>query len=74
MSRPVSIRVSYVNDLSFLTRLSQAIELDKNMTPHEKQRALRGCADVCAVLSEVSVRRMGGRAEAVTEETTEVED
>lgn len=72
MPRTVQPRVSFQGDIGFLSRLSQAIELDGHMTPDEKQTAIRGISEVSRVLHGAEIRRLSHAAEevAASDDTT----
>lgn len=58
MPKTVQIRVSFQNDIAFLSRLSQAIEKDPYMLPVEKQQAVYHLNATSKTLHEVEGRRM----------------
>jgi hypothetical protein len=58
MPRTVHPRVSFQGDIGFLSRLSQAVELDGHMTPEEKRDAISALARVSTVLHGAEIRRL----------------
>jgi hypothetical protein len=67
MPRVVQPRVSFQGDIGFLSRLSQAVELDQHMTPEEKREAISALSKVSTVLHGAEIRRL---SHAASDETT----
>jgi hypothetical protein len=58
MPKTVHTRVSFQNDIAFLSRLSQAVEKDEHMTPEEKRKACFHIAEVAQIFHGVEIRRL----------------
>lgn len=71
MPRTVNPRVSFQADIGFLSRLSQAIELDGHMTPEEKKEAISALSKVSTVLHGVEIRRLTHTSQEVEEQAGE---
>lgn len=73
MPRTVQQRVSFQADIGFLTRLSQAVEIDERMTDNEKRQALALINSLSIVFHKVEARRLRGGASIQDEGSGEVE-